>query len=112
MPSMQIKMCKDTRSNSSTIDRAFGSQTACNNSTKIILSVFVKRGVQECQLIVRNIASVSSTKNISAKIIDKITNSRKLQTPYLATLNAAGIIIGELPVAARQVSGHVINLLC
>jgi hypothetical protein len=52
-------------------------------------------------MIVRNIASVLSTKNTSGKIISKVSNSWELNISYLATLGCAVIRGGSAPRAAR-----------
>jgi hypothetical protein len=46
-------------------------------------------------MIVRNTASVLSTKNTSDKIISKVSNSWELNISYLAMLGCAVIIIGH-----------------
>jgi hypothetical protein len=56
-------------------------------------------------MIVEDIASVSSTKYTSGKIVSKISNSWELNVSYLATLCGAVIIVGYSSVEFQQISG-------
>jgi hypothetical protein len=62
-------------------------------------------------MIIRDIASVPSTKNTSGKIVSKISNSWELNVSYLATLGYAVIIISYSSAELQQISGLLQHLL-